>query len=56
MTDKVDMFREWERTHNRENYGRYDAFAAGFEAGRRAGLSEAAAHIESYWQPPYAHD
>jgi hypothetical protein len=26
---KVDAFRKWEKTHNRENYGRYDAFNAG---------------------------
>lgn len=32
MTDKpnfVDAFRDWEKTHNRDNYGRYDAFKAG---------------------------
>jgi hypothetical protein len=28
--DVVDEFRLWERTHNRENYGRYDAFSAGY--------------------------
>lgn len=27
----VDQFREWEGTHNTENYGRYDAYAAGYE-------------------------
>ncbi len=30
--DPVDLFREWERTHNRENYGRCDAFKAGLNA------------------------
>ncbi len=33
--DSVDEFREWERTHNRENYGRYDAFASGRALGLR---------------------
>lgn len=33
----VDVYRKWEQTHNRENYGRYDAFKAGYEAaGRKA--------------------
>lgn len=27
----VDDFRDWEATHNRDNYGRFDAFKAGFE-------------------------
>jgi hypothetical protein len=26
---QVDAFRKWESTHNRDNYGRYDAWAAG---------------------------
>lgn len=32
--DLVDSFRAWEETHNRDNYGRYDAFKAGYELGR----------------------
>lgn len=28
--DIVDDYRAWARTHNRENYGRYDAFVAGY--------------------------
>jgi chromosome segregation ATPase len=31
MGDLVDEFRKWEQTHNRENYGRYDAFKAGHD-------------------------
>jgi len=30
----VDAFRLWEKTHNRENYGRYDAFKAGYTHAR----------------------
>lgn len=30
-TDCVDEFREWEKAHNRDNYGRYDAFKAGVD-------------------------
>lgn len=33
-TDCVDEFREWERSHNRENYGRYDAYKAGYDLHR----------------------
>lgn len=28
--DIVTEYRDWERSHNRENYGRFDAFRAGF--------------------------
>lgn len=41
----VDVYREWERTHNRENYGRYDAFKTGYEAGRQSGRQSAIAEV-----------
>ena len=31
MSDLVDEFRNWEQTHNRDNYGRFDAFKAGHD-------------------------
>jgi hypothetical protein len=30
--DIVDRYREWEKIHNRDNYGRFDAYAAGYRA------------------------
>ncbi len=31
----VDTYRKWERSHNRENYGRYDAFKCGYDKGAK---------------------
>lgn len=31
----VDSFRKWEKSHNRDNYGRYDAFKAGFDLAKK---------------------
>lgn len=30
VRDLSSEFRKWEETHNRDNYGRFDAFAAGY--------------------------
>ncbi len=35
MKDLVDFFRDWEKGHNAENYGRYDAFKAGYQLSRK---------------------
>lgn len=35
LEDVLDLYHAWERTHNRENYGRYDAFNAGFREAMR---------------------
>lgn len=29
----INKFEEWAKTHNRDNYGRYDAFRAGYFLG-----------------------
>lgn len=31
--DLTDIFREWVKTHNSDNYGRFDAFKAGYKIG-----------------------
>jgi chromosome segregation ATPase len=36
----VDSFRDWEKTHNRENYGRYDAYKAGHDAAEKQYMGE----------------
>lgn len=44
--DRVDEYHKWASTHNRENYGRYDAFQAGASWAYERGLEDAAKVLE----------
>ena len=47
--DETDAFRQWERSHNRDNYGRCDAFSAGIKHGRKAERERIKELINTIW-------
>ena len=43
----VDAYRNWEASHNRDNYGRYDAYNAGYQLAAQEYNSRMAKMVEA---------